>query len=274
MDGLLIAGDGKQALAALTKSPPHALLLVGPSGLGKATVATAWAKQLTSPEHITIVSPDEKGTLTIDVIRGLYKQTRSRQAAHQVAIIDHAEAMGIDAQNALLKLLEEPRPGVTFILTAPTDDALLPTITSRSQSIGLQRLSQRELTALAQTKKPAIPQQELAQLLFVADGRPGTLVRLLDDPKAFEHHKELMQQAKKLLTATPYERLSSIAGIASTREDAIQVLEAMAYMIHLQLLRQPSEGLMQFADDIQQTLSRLAQNGNPRAQLTALFSAG
>lgn len=47
----------------------------------------------------------------------------------------------------------------------------------------------------------------------------------------------------------------------------------MAHMIHLQLLRQPNESLMELADGIQETLTRLAQNGNPRAQLTALFAS-
>jgi DNA polymerase III delta prime subunit len=272
MNNLIIAEDCRRQLDALTADPPHALLLVGPTGLGKYTIARHIAQQLTTAAHISVIAPDEKGTLAIEAVRELYKLTRSRQSERQVVIIDHAEAMGIEAQNAFLKLLEEPRAGVTFILTAPTNDSLLPTITSRVQSITLQRVSQAALQsfALQQTKK--LNQQELAQLLFVADGRPAIVAQLLHDPQAFAHHKELMQQAKKLITASPYERLSSLATVAKSREDATELLEAMAHMIHIQLLREPNDSLIRFADAIQQTLTRLAQNGNARAQLTALFA--
>ncbi|HSE61416.1 MAG TPA: AAA family ATPase [Candidatus Saccharimonadales bacterium] len=271
MDALLMASEPRRQLEALTSDPPHALLLVGITGIGKFSVASAWARQLTSPEHITIITPDEKGTLTIDAIRGLYKHTRSRQTQRQVVIIDHAEAMGVEAQNALLKLLEEPRAGVTFVLTAPTDDSLLPTIMSRVQSVTLQCIEPQAMQAFTLKHAGSLSQQEIAQLLFMADGRPGIIATLLHDPAAFTHYKELMQQAKNLLTATAYERLSSIATIAKSREDAIGVLEAMAHMIHLQLLRQPNDRLIDLADGIQETLARLSQNGNPRAQLTALF---
>jgi DNA polymerase III subunit delta' len=273
MSELLVADSSRRQLDALLADAPHALLLVGPHGLGKFTIASDFAQKLTTPEHISVVAPDEKGTLTIESVRELYKLTRSRQARHQVVIIDHAEAMGIEAQNAFLKLLEEPRAGVTFILTAPNEDALLPTITSRVQSITMQRLDQQQLQTLARQLQPQLGQQELAQLLFVADGRPAIVAQLLKDPGAFEHHKELMQQAKKLITASPYERLSSVAAITKSRDDAMQVLQAMAHMLHIQLLREPNDSLMHLADNIQITLARLAQNGNPRAQLTALFTS-
>jgi DNA polymerase III delta prime subunit len=273
MDKLVIAAECRRQLSALQADPPHALLLVGPTGLGKFTVAKRWAEELTTPEHITVVAPDERGTLTIETIRGLYKHTRSRQSNRQVIIVDHAEAMGIEAQNAFLKLLEEPRAGVTFILTAPTDDALLPTIMSRVQSIAVPRVSQQMLQEFAFKQSASLNQQELAQLLFVADGRPAVVAHLLSDLEAFAHYKNLMQQAKRLITANAYERLSAIGAIAKSREDAIQVLEAMAHMVHIQLLRNPSGSLIQLADNLQVCLARLAQNGNPRAQLTALFAA-
>jgi DNA polymerase III gamma/tau subunit len=272
MDALVIADECRRQLDALQADPPHALLLVGPTGLGKLTVALAWAQQLTKAELITVVTPDERATIPIDAIRSLYKQTRNRQSEHQVVIVDHAEAMGLEAQNAFLKLLEEPRAGVTFVLTAPTDDALLPTIASRVQSIAVPRVSQQALQAFAQQQETKLTQQELAQLLFVADGRPAVVAQLLNDPETFAHYKDLMQQAKRLITADPYERLSSISTIAKSREDAIQVLEAMAHMIHIQLLREPNDALVRLADNLQVCLSRLAQNGNPRAQLTALFA--
>jgi len=271
MDNLLLSPQTHRQLKALLTDTPHAVLLVGALGMGKRTIAVALAAQLTTPAQVAIIEPDEKGTIGIETIRTLYKRTRGRQEGRQVMIVDHAEAMGIEAQNAFLKLLEEPRAGVTFILTAPTDDALLPTISSRVQSIGIPRITAKALQAMAAARGANLSPQELAQLLFIADGRPGTLGRLLDDSNIFTHYKELMKQAKNILGATPYQRLSLVTNLAKNKEDAVTLLEAIARMLHIQLLRDPSQYWLDFADDIQECLARLAQNGNPRAQLTALF---
>ncbi|HKX72953.1 MAG TPA: AAA family ATPase [Candidatus Saccharimonadales bacterium] len=271
MDQLLLSPQTRRQLEAIIADAPHAIVLVGAAGIGKRTVAAAIASALTTKALVTVVEPDEKGTISIETVRSLYQRTRSRQEGRQVIIIDHAEGMGIEAQNAFLKLLEEPREGVTFILTAPNDDALLPTISSRVQTVGLPRMSQTALQAMVTARAVQLQPQELAQLLFVADGRPGTLARLLDDPQAFEHYKQLMKQAKEMLAASPYERLSLITTLTKSREDAIALLEAMARMLHIQLLRDPSETMLSLAENIQECLARLAQNGNPRAQLTSLF---
>lgn len=271
MHDLLLSEHTARQLAAFAADPPHALLLVGAPGMGKRTVAEHLAGQLTKPAHIAVMEPDEKGTISIDSVRTLYQRTRSRQQGRQVVIIDHAEGMGIEAQNAFLKLLEEPREGVTFILTAPHEDALLPTISSRVQSIMLPRLPQAMLQTLMARSTTQLQPQEAAQLLFVADGRPGMLARLLSSPEEFERYKHLMTQAKDLLAANPYERLAKVQAFSKNRDDTIALLEAMARMLRIQLLREPNPGMMHFADNLQECLARLVQNGNPRAQLTSLF---
>lgn len=272
MDQLLLTAQTRRHIASFVANPPHALLVLGAVGIGKRTVASALAQQLTKPALLLVIEPDEKGTISIDVVRNLYQRTRSRQDGRQVVIIDRAEAMGVEAQNAFLKLLEEPREGVTFILTAPTPDTLLPTISSRVQTLGLPKVPQAELQQMAIAHNAALQPQELAQLLFVADGRPATLVRLLDDPEVFMRYKQLMKQAKDMLAASPYERLAAIQTLAKNREDATALLEAMARMLHTQLLRDQNDRLLAFADGVQEALARLAQNGNPRAQLTSLFA--
>lgn len=240
--------------------------------MGKRTIAQMIAANLAIPAHIAFIEPDEKGTIGIETVRSLYQRTRTRQEGRQVVILDGAEAMGIEAQNAFLKLLEEPRDGVVFILTTPNEDALLPTIHSRAQSITIPRVAPALLRQMAEVRSPGLQPQELAQLLFVADGRPATLVRLLDDPGAFSRHKQLMKQAKDLLGASQYERLALISTLGKGREEAITLLEAMSRILQIQLLHHPDTRLLRLADDIQECLDRLAQNGNPRAQLTSLFA--
>ncbi len=268
MDNLLLHDHSRLQLQALLSDPPHALLLLGPNGIGKFTVARAWGRQLAP--HTEVITPDDKGTIPIDAIRALYRRTRSRQATHQVIIVDHAEAMGAEAQNAFLKLLEEPRSGVTFVLTAPTHETLLPTISSRLQSVHLQLIAKAALQTWAATQATLDP-QSLAQLLFVAAGRPGIATQLITNPSIFSHHRALMQTAKQLLAGKPYDRLALIPALTKNRDDLIATLEALAHMLTLQIRSKPDATLMHFADGLQICLARLAQNGNARAQLTALF---
>lgn len=268
MNDLLLAPTVLAQLMALAKDPPHALLLVGPAGFGKRTLAYAWASEFATPE---VVEPDEKNTLSIETVRSLYRQTRTRKEGRQVVIIDHAEAMGIEAQNAFLKLLEEPRPGVTFILTTPTLDVLLPTVASRAQTVWVRPLPAAQLTQWAKKQKQAISNADLVQFLFIAQGRPGVLATLLTNPDAVVAHRALMQQAKILLAADAYERLSRVNELTKDRPTLIATLEAMGVMVRLQLAKNNDAKWFKMADALELCLSRLAQNGNPRAQLTNFF---
>lgn len=272
MDDLLLAPQTRGQLKSLLGDMPHAVLLTGSTGMGKFTIAQAIAGELTAGGTATVIQPDDKSTISIETIRPLYRTTKAKQTAHQVIIIDHAECMGTEAQNAFLKLLEEPRAGVTFILTAPNDDALLPTITSRTQDVIVQPCTQAELQQFMNKSNPVLTPQEQAQLLFVANGRPAVVARLCREPAVFERFKQLMKRAKDMLAADSYTRLAQVTQLSKDRQDAVVLLEAMARMVQLQLLRDPTPQWVHFANKLELCLQRLAQNGNLRMQLTALFT--
>lgn len=271
MEDLLLHPRTKAELKALLTDAPHALMFVAPSGTGKRTVAQKWGEQLADKTGVTILEPDEKGTITIDATRALYQRTRAKQAGHQVVIIDHAESMSGEAQNAFLKLLEEPRPGLTFILTASNADDMLPTIQSRLQVVQFHPVSTQVLAAEAKKLQTGVDDQTLAQLLFVANGRPATLVTMLHDEKAFERHKRIMQKAKQLLSAEQYERLAMVQELAKDKSELTATLEAMAHMLKLQMMRDSALKWVSVADNLQECLRRLRQNGNARAQLVHFF---
>src|SRR5687767_7803640 len=119
MNDLLLHPDTRLNLDAYLLSPPHAVLLAGESGVGLFTIAHRLAEKMAGQSSALIIKPDEKGTISIDVVHDLYVQTRSRRAGgHMAVIIDDAELMSLPAQNSLLKLLEEPVEGVHFLLTS------------------------------------------------------------------------------------------------------------------------------------------------------------
>lgn len=275
LEPLILHPTTQVALEALFAEPPHGLLLTGPTGFGKRYIAASWAQQFGRNTDIRIVEPDEKQTITIEAVRHLYRESRGRHAGRQMIIIHNAHAMGIEAQNAFLKLLEEPPTGVTFILTTDNTENLLPTIRSRTQHIALLPPQASLLRRLALANRPAIADQDLTQLLFVANGRPATVVHLSANPEQLEAARQRMQQAKALLSASPYERYMAI-GKLNDRQECFGILEAMAQMVQAQLLRAQDTAARQHwistAERLQTTLQSIKQNGNVKAQLLALFA--
>jgi DNA polymerase-3 subunit delta' len=277
-DSLLVHPQTKSTLTALSVSLPHALLLTGPNGIGKSTLAVAWATAVTEGKvgNSTEIGPDDKGTIGIASIRDLYKTTRNKQAGQQVVYIDHAELMGSEAQNAFLKLLEEPREGLTFVLSAPRLELLLPTILSRVQHVAIQPMPDAALSKFVLGQNSDIPAGDLAQLLFIAHGRPGALQNMLASPERLDIERQRMIQAKTLLTNSLYDRYLTINKLASDRTQCLATLEAMLHITSSQLLKagQAQQGRwISIADNLQTTLQRITQNGNIRAQLLYLFSS-
>ena len=176
---------------------PHALLLVGPRGVGKRTLAQALAAELfcaerrgcgrcaacgalrrgNHPGWVAVEVPAGKSAIPIEAIQELGRQVslRPSDARGRVALIRGADRMTGPAQDALLKTLEEPPPANAIVLTAVRADAVLPTIRSRCQRIALAPLSDAELGEVARRlgRTFAVPAS-------VARGCPGQLERLAD----------------------------------------------------------------------------------------------
>lgn len=93
----------------------------------------------------------EKAQLLTADIEGLQKRLLSRplEAERNVALIEEAELMNTEAQNKLLKTLEEPRPGTVILLLCENREKLLPTIRSRCTSFSLRGSAKRSDEGLA-----------------------------------------------------------------------------------------------------------------------------
>ena len=96
---------------------------------------------------VLLVEPDESGSVKIEQIRAAAGETTFRpfEGRRRVVIIDEADRMGLDAQDALLKSLEEPSPHSVFILISARADTLAPTVRSRCSRLRFGRLSPAEI---------------------------------------------------------------------------------------------------------------------------------
>jgi DNA polymerase III gamma/tau subunit len=148
VEELLIHPATEQKIKLFTANPRGSLLITGRSGAGKTTLALLVAAKLLNqtidevinyPHLIRIVKADNKQEIPIDDIRSLTRRlqlkTIGRRQIRRVVIIEDSHFMSHEAQNALLKILEEPPVDTVFILTANSSLNVLPTVASRLQII-------------------------------------------------------------------------------------------------------------------------------------------
>ena len=267
MPDLCIHPHTQSLIDNFLREPSHALLLVGEQGVGLMTIANDIAGQMTASAFVTRVTP-ENGTISIDAIRALYAHTKTKQADRHVIIIDDADAMRAEAQNALLKLLEEPASEVYFILTSHHEQLLLPTIKSRVQMIAARPVpaeaSQQLLGALKVNDET-----KTRQILFIAAGRPAEMVRLTNDEQYFVSQSTKATDARNFLGAETYDRLV-LTGKYNAREEALEFLDMLGRLAVHMLYRQPGSEYSKRLEAIADAVERINGNGHVRTQLARL----
>lgn len=270
---LSIHPQSQRLLDAAMKDMPHALLLTGALGVGLSTVATHYAA--TAGGQVFTVLPEkdekinlEKGVITVASIRRLYDITRTIEPKGRVVIIDYAERMAPAAQNAFLKLLEEPAAGTHFVLLTHQPSLLLPTITSRTQHVNLKPITQEQSADLLDTLG-VTEAVKRTQLLFIAEGLPAELTRLAQDVESFEARAELVKDARSLVTGSAYDRLVLAKKYKDSRENALILVNDAMKLLQKALVANGDSASLRMVTRLEVIHKRLSQQGNVRLQLSA-----
>ena len=193
----------------------HFYLISGPKGSGKHTLARLLAEAIlcegqhkgcgscvhcrkmrsgNHPDFITVEDPEHKN-VAVKIVRQIREDmfVRPNEAAYKIYLFP--QELGIEGQNALLKILEEPPSYGVFLLLTDNPDKLLPTVRSRCTELKLQALDEKIIRNQLRLDFPKATDADIAAAVFRSGRLLGQARQLLENGDALPPQTESFVQA-------------------------------------------------------------------------------
>lgn len=251
---------------------PQALIFAGPKGVGRKTAAKLLARYLHQSEQTS--HPDtfwysqilaevskEDSNAWIGAIRELVRRLSMTPmtSKYKVAIIDEAEKLNDEAQNALLKTLEEPRGDTVIILIVPNEEVLLPTIVSRAQVVRFGPLSNEEIRQI-------VPKASDEQI-EASGGSAGQVKDWEEMPIWWADHKAIIAFWQTVQTAD-IETKFGWSGKLKDREEAVEFIKTGMMVYRLML---PDMKAARGLERMQTAVEQIQDNVNLKGAIDTLL---
>ena len=260
-----------------TNNVVHSYMFIGPDGIGKVLFAKEFAKMIlcqdsnkacnhcsscikfnsdNHPDFMIINSEDGK-SIKINQIRFLQERISEKPivSSKKVYIINNSDLMTVEAQNCLLKTLEEPPEYAIIILVLSNENKCLSTIKSRCTKIAFQKLRNSDLTQYANENNLEIN----SSLLSASDGSISKLLNLQNNLEAYK-------QLDNIINAFSKDNIVDIwnnADILYKSKDNINTLLEYLNTVFLERLRSTKESkYIQSIKIIENTKNKLSSNAN------------
>jgi DNA polymerase-3 subunit delta' len=209
------------------KEIPHALLFFGPEGIGKKTVAIYFLEKILqknpfSHPDFCFVFP-QKNEIKIDQIREMiWKLSLSSFSQNfKTAILDDCHLMNVEAQNCLLKFLEEPKGKTILILITAHPEMLLKTIISRCQTIRFFPPSKKEIEEFLREK--GLKEKEIEEMIKFSFSKPKLIFSFLENRENLTNLKSQLSRIYNLIKS-PIPKKIKEAEILAKDEKILEIL--------------------------------------------------
>ena len=254
----------------------HAYIINGEKGMGKRTVAKAFAMTLLCEEKGTVpcmkchscvqaltdnnpdlimITPDKPTTLSIDHIRQTLVndvELKPYSNSHKVYIVEDAELMNNAAQNAILKTIEEPPEYAVIILLTTNISALLQTVLSRCVKLDMQPLKKEVVKKYLMEKEKVVDYQADIAVSF-AGGNLGKAIDLSKSQDFAEMLDEVIQLLRYIKDMQAYEVVAAVKRASEYKFRFTDYIDLMILWFRDVLVYKASQNVNEliFKDEIQ-----------------------
>ncbi len=264
----------------------HAFLFSGPISVGKHALAHAIAADLVEGEteftwrrdvsrygeSVFVLAPERTvkkdvvkiSKISIDAVREVSRQLMmaTTEGSYNVLIIDEADQLNPAARNALLKILEEPPARTVFFLISHDPYRIGATVRSRTTMINFGTLSNVEMNSLSEDD----------ELRDVAFGRPGMLVRAIEDVTYRETLVESVASLRRIQAMALHERLQYASEVSEHPVAALEMLSVWVMRIYSVAHERKMYQILSLTEKIEKArLSLRETNANKKLVLEELF---
>ena len=253
----------------------HSYIFWGIEGIGKKLIAKTFAKNILCIEQtenckcksciefesnnnpdFELIEP-EGGKVKIEQIRNMQKKVAEKPiiSNKKVYIIDNADTMTTEAQNCLLKTLEEPPEYITIILICSNEDNLLSTIKSRCTRMHFEAINTEQI---AKYIKQYYPEKEISEnIISLSQGSIGKAIKLNEHENIYENIEKILLNMQK---SDLIEIIQMSEEIYKTKEEINSILDYMNVIL-LKLSKQNIK-YIRCIEIVEQTKKRLKVNSN------------
>ncbi len=222
----------------------HAYIFSGQEMVGKRTFAFELVNLVNQTDPGDVLRPDclfvdsgvsESGqTITIEEIRRIknFVSLSPYAGPYKFVVINDAHLMTTEAQNALLKVLEEPSPSSVLILITANPNSLLPTIVSRCQEIKFPPHPRGIIENVL--KNSGLPKSEAEFLAEFSNGRVG-LVKTVIKEKSFGKIKDSVEELVYLVKADTNERLTIAQKLTDEKNKQDLIKKVLYWTLYMRM---------------------------------------
>ena len=231
---------------------PHALIIEGEDGIGKKTLARDLACTLVCrgddkpcgectqcKKAIAGIHPDISeyipaggvNSFHVDTVRNIINDAyiQPNEADYKIYILANAHCMNQNAQNALLKILEEPPKYVVFILTTNSKSALLSTVLSRSVCVTLEGVNIERATEYITSHTDDVDNETAKKTVETFNGNIGKALLSLQDSKTGELVDICNKLCTALVSSNEYEVLTLCSAFQKDRQGVVFACDLLKY---------------------------------------------
>lgn len=247
----------KEVLERLAKGKniPHALLFSGIDKIGKKRVAVEFIKSIFCEKEkgfcgecyscksidsisfpdLSIIEAKERN-IEIEEVRDLQNRLslKSYNNSLKVGIIDDAHLMRKDAQNALLKVLEEPKGDTLLILITSYPQMLLPTVRSRLEEIKFSVVSRKEIEDYLISLGASV--EKAKEIALISSGQIGKAIEFLNDKEKLNYFNKAIKDIISLAHSEMYKRFDFAKEFKENQDEIVNVLDIWERFMRREIL--------------------------------------